>query len=503
MDKKTVNHEALFDQMPVIRFLVERKDDIFIVSGVNDKGILFFNKEKDNIVGHALEALIKESDYKNFLESLTVSFEKKLAVTLPTISGFSEEGAAPGFWINPILDDVGGVVCLDVIGQPSATDVSVVERERNDALSLLTSIFNASDVGILVFDSDRNIVKMNDSFEKIYGWGREETLDKDFIEFITEDEQEITQESYQKFLNDDLSHSGEVKVFCKDGTIANTLFTTAPLKLSNGRRFQVTTLFNITKRKQMELSLRVAKERADSANNAKSAFLANMSHELRTPLNAIIGFSEMMVKEAFGPLANSKYKEYMADVHMSATHLLEIINEVLDMSKIEAGKVVLDEQEIDINRLLKTLVRVMNSRNVNKKVSIEVDLQGDIARLYADPRLLRQVFINLITNSIKYSDNGGVITIKTRLNSKDEIEVIISDEGVGIPKERIQDALEPFGQIHDPSLAHNKAYQGTGLGLPLAKAMVEMHGGAFTLQSAEGKGTTVIVGFSKARTRHH
>jgi signal transduction histidine kinase len=139
---------------------------------------------------------------------------------------------------------------------------------------------------------------------------------------------------------------------------------------------------------------------------------------------------------------------------------------------------------------------------VQNDIEISEKYSDDLPHIYADPRLLRQVFINLITNSIKYSGHGGVITIETSLNNKDEIEVIVTDQGVGIPEDRIQDALEPFGQIHDPH-THSEIYQGTGLGLPLAKAMVEMHGGTFTLKSVENEGTTVVISFSKSRTRHH
>ncbi len=503
MAEKIIDHKALFDQMPVIRFLVEYYNDSLSVSAVNKLGLTFFDKPEEKIIGQPLKDLIGEENYHYLSESLMVCLQKKMAVTIPALPALPDllgEVHPSGFWVNPVYNQDNEVMYLDVIGQPSATDVSVVERERDDALSLLTSIFNASDVGILVFDKKRHVVKMNDSFERIFGWDRKDMLGKDFIDFVTEDEHQLAQQSFEGFLKDDSNHSGEVKIFRKDGTIANTIFTTASLKLSHGRRFQVTTLFDITKRKQMELSLRVAKDQADAANNAKSVFLANMSHELRTPLNAIIGFSEMMVNESFGPLANKKYHEYLNDVFMSATHLLEIINEVLDMSKIESGKIELDERKIDLNTLLQTLTRIMSSRTLKSDISIEEIYQEDLPKIYADPRLLRQIFINLITNSIKYSVDGGVITLQTRLSEKGEIEVVVADHGMGIPSDRIKDAMEPFGQIHDPS-THSEIYQGTGLGLPLAKAMVEMHGGVFALQSVEGEGTTITVSFSKARTR--
>lgn len=502
MPEKTIDHKALFDQMPVARFLVVYKDDCLSISAVNKLGLKFFGKTAEEIIGQPLENLLTSGNYTQFSESLMVCLKKKVVVTVPTLPDLLDDMRAAGFWINPICDEDNEVVYLDVIGRPSTADTSAIERERDDALSLLTSIFNASDVGIVVFDRNRRIVKVNESFGRIFGWDVKDVLGRDFIEFITKDEHKIAEVNYEAFLEDDASNSGEVKIFCKDGTILNTLFTTVTLKLSHGRKFQVTTLFDITQRKQMELSLRLAKEQADAANKTKSAFLANMSHELRTPLNAIIGFSEMMVNESFGPLGDKKYQEYLNDIFMSATHLLGIINEVLDMSKIEAGKIELDEQEIDLNTLLKAMIRIMHSRVHDSNISIKEIYQEGLPKIYADPRLLRQIYINLITNSIKYSIKGGTITIQTQLNDKDEIEIIVEDHGVGIPADRIKDAIEPFGQIHDPS-THSEIYQGTGLGLPLAKAMVEMHGGDFRLQSIEGKGTIITTSFPKVRTRHH
>ena len=185
---------------------------------------------------------------------------------------------------------------------------------------------------------------------------------------------------------------------------------------------------------------------------------------------------------------------------MSAKHLLGIINEVLDMSKIEAGKIELDEQKIDLNALCTNIVRIMKSRALNEKTTIIEQYDPFIPKLYADARLIRQILINLITNSVKYSIHGGQITISTTLNGKNEIEISVSDTGVGIPEDRLKDALEPFGQINDPHTSH-ETYQGTGLGLPLAKAMVEIHGGVFRINSKEGEGTDINISFSSSRTK--
>jgi signal transduction histidine kinase len=242
----------------------------------------------------------------------------------------------------------------------------------------------------------------------------------------------------------------------------------------------------------MEITLRLAKEQADTANHAKSTFLANMSHELRTPLNAILGFSEMMMKETFGPLANERYKDYLGDIHLSARHLLEIINEVLDMSKIEAGKVELDEEKFDVHDLIQAVVRMMDSRAFSSGLKIREEVEENLPSLFADPRLVRQILINIVGNAVKYSRSGGIIDVKAFIADDGDLHLVVADTGIGIPKDRIQDALEPFGQVNKPADSSN-GMQGTGLGLPLAKAMAELHGGTLKLDSEVGKGTTVTV----------
>jgi two-component system cell cycle sensor histidine kinase PleC len=338
---------------------------------------------------------------------------------------------------------------------------------------------------------------VNDSFIRIYGWSRDELINADVISLITPDEREMARKNHEEFIRTGVHSTGELKLVRKNGGIANALFTTATLELSQKRRFQITTVMDITLRKQMEESLRLAKEQADTANRAKSTFLANMSHELRTPLNAIIGFSEMMMKETFGALGHPKYKEYMGDVHSSAQHLLEIINEVLDMSKIEAGRIELDECEVDVKDLMLSVTRMMASRAFGSNLTMNVQVDENYPNLFADPRLVRQVFINLVTNAVKFSLPGGEINIGGCMLDDGRMQITIADKGVGIPKDKIKQAMEPFGQVSDRP--ENSDQRGTGLGLPLAKAMVELHDGTLHLESDTGRGTTVFVNFPAYR----
>ncbi len=496
-----IDHKALFDAMPVPRLLIKPEGKHFIVEEGNRRAYDYFNRKEEQIIGRQVSDFMDSENARHFEQAFEVCLKQKVPVTIQALPSFPGGLRVYGFWINPLLDILGNVVMLDLMAQPNSADESILERERDDAISLLTSIFDVSEISIIVSDYNRRVVRINEVFVRTFGWSRDQVIGEDFIFLIAPDEQEMAKDNHDRYVKSGLRSSGEMKLVRHDGSVVNTLFTTATLELSQRRRFQVTTIMDITPRKQMELSLRVAKEHADAANVAKSAFLANMSHELRTPLNAIIGFSEMMQNEVFGALGNPKYVEYMGDIHSSARHLLEIINEVLDMSKIEAGRVDLDEQPVDMDEAIESVMRMMASRAFSGGVNLNSKVDKNMPALHADPRLLRQVLINLVSNAVKFSRRGGQIDISSNLNNDGEMTIIVKDNGIGIPRNKIKRALEPFGQIYDSAHAA-KENQGTGLGLPLAKAMVELHGGNLSLDSDAGKGTTVTLTFPARRVLH-
>jgi len=233
-----------------------------------------------------------------------------------------------------------------------------------------------------------------------------------------------------------------------------------------------------------------ARRRAEDANLAKSQFLATMSHELRTPLNAILGFSEVMTKEIMGPLENPTYKEYTENIHTSGAHLLNLINEILDLSRIEAGKYELHEQAMNICDTLDDCHRLMRLRAENKGLRLIEDFGPGLATIWADERAIRQICLNLITNAIKFTPRGGQVTLSARTESDGSQTICITDNGPGIPKEEIPKVLSAFGQ---GSLAHKSAEGGTGLGLPIVSKLIELHGGTFELKSELRKGTQAIV----------
>ena len=489
-----VNHHQFFDDMPIPRLIMARDAaGRVVVVDVNKRALDYFNKSRDGLIGKTVDDFMDSENARHFQQSFDVSIKHKMPVTIQAVPTFPGHMRVHGFWINPVLDPATGLVAfLDIIAQPDAMNESILQRERDDAISLLTSIFEASEVSIIVTDHNRRVVRANDAFVRTFGWSRDLIIGEDVAILSPPDEIHRIKENHDEFIATGMRSTGEMQIIRHDGSIANALFTTAMLELSQRRRYLVTTIMDITVRKQMEVSLRLSKDRADAANHAKSTFLANMSHELRTPLNAIIGFSELMENETFGPLGHKKYHEYMTDIQFSARHLLEIINEVLDMSKIEAGRVELDEDDVDMAATIDSVVRLMESRAAQNNVTFRVDMAPTLPKVFGDTRLLLQVLINIVGNAVKFSKPGDAIDISAYILPDDDMRVVVHDYGVGIPKDKIAQALEPFGQILETAHAA-QIHQGTGLGLPLARAMVELHGGTLTLESDTGAGATVSI----------
>lgn len=256
----------------------------------------------------------------------------------------------------------------------------------------------------------------------------------------------------------------------------------------------VLSYFALTMAKQI---MRVEESEAAAilASQAKSEFLANMSHELRTPLNAVIGFSEMLGAGYFGAL-NDKQKERVQDINLCGTHLLQLISDILEFSKGEAGKLELYEEEIDVTRAVGEATRIVGERAKAKHITLTTEIAEDLPTLVADARKLRQILLNLLSNAIKFTPPHGRVTVTVRLDSHRQMHVTVSDTGIGIPAEDIPKALAVFGQVH-----RSQSHEGTGLGLPLCKMFAELHGGKLQLTSEVGVGTTVRIIFPESRVK--
>ena len=265
--------------------------------------------------------------------------------------------------------------------------------------------------------------------------------------------------------------------------------------MPDGSTFLVNT--DITERKAAEEAVLAAVKEAEIANRTKSEFLANMSHELRTPLNAIIGFSDIIKDETLGPVGSAKYRDYADDINESGQHLLALINDILDLSKVESGTDELHEENIEISEMANAVIKLVMEIARTGRVELELDMSDDLSMLQADERKVKQILLNLLSNSIKFTPDGGKVTLKIWSHADSGYVFQVIDTGIGIAFEDIPKALAPFQQI-DSGL--DRRHEGTGLGLPLTKSLIEMHGGYLDLQSEVGVGTTLTVRFPAERT---
>src|SRR5712691_757236 len=331
---------------------------------------------------------------------------------------------------------------------------------------------------------------------QLYGYEPEEAMAMSAEEIIHPDDLAGVNEALAR-----LEHDSVAPVLYrgrrKDGSY---IWVEASLTRSRDPESGVTEIVSIVRdvsqRMRYERALQQAKEEADGANRTKSQFLATMSHELRTPLNVIIGFAEIMQHEVMGPVGNAQYLSYITDIQMSGTHLLQLINDILDLSKAESGKLELNEETIDLGEVIRSAVRVSRASIEKAGLTANIDLVPELPLLRVDERKTRQVLFNLIGNAVKFTPAGGCIDIRGFFDPQAGIGITVADTGIGIAPENLQRVFEPFVQI-DNSLSRQQP--GTGLGLPAVKAIMELHGGSLVLRSVVGVGTEATAIFPPER----
>jgi PAS domain S-box-containing protein len=289
-------------------------------------------------------------------------------------------------------------------------------------------------------------------------------------------------------------------ITAKDGGAKTFLISAVPVFDSGGGGHlgYRGTASDITDLSERERSILAAKEAAEQASRSKTKFLANMSHELRTPLNAIIGFSDMMALSIHGPMGSPAYEQYAGDINGSAKHLLSIINDILDIAKIEAGRLDLIDEETPVTSLCDTAMRLMQERAREQAVILHAEIGPNLPNVVVDQRAMRQVLLNLLSNAVKFTKPGGEVTLRAQLSMDNELLLQVVDTGIGMREEDLSRVLEPFVQVEN-ELA--RRFEGTGLGLSLSKQLVELHGGRLGIVSKPNLGTTVTVYLPNSRLR--
>jgi PAS domain S-box-containing protein len=357
----------------------------------------------------------------------------------------------------------------------------------------LEAVLDTATDGALVLDGMGRILSLNRSAEALFGIEATDVLGLPFTDLLAEE----SRKSASDYL-DGLARNGVASVLNDGREVIGRVPAGGliPLFMTMGRLSErgkfCAVLRDITHWKNVEEELVAARHAAEVANHQKSEFLAKISHEIRTPLNAIIGFSDVIIEERFGPIGVDRYREYLKDIRLSGTHLMSLINDLLDLSKIESGKLDLNFAAVAVNQIVQECVALMQPEANRRRVIIRTSLADDVPRVVADERALRQIVLNLLSNAVKFNVAGGQVIVSTALDENGEVVLRIRDTGIGMSEKEIETAMKPFQQIATAGAAR---FEGTGLGLPLTKALVEANRAAFLIDSTPNQGTLVRINF--------
>jgi PAS domain S-box-containing protein len=375
------------------------------------------------------------------------------------------------------------------------TDVSLPHTERENRA--LRAILDTATDGVLVLDRSGRILSANQSAEALFGYEPAALAERSLSDLLAPESRGSAIEHLNR-----LTHGTGASVLdagyeaigrVQQGGLVPLYITMG--RIEGGEKL-CALLRDATVWKRTAEELINARQAAEKASIAKSEFLAKISHEIRTPLNAIIGFSEVMVDERFGPIGNERYREYLKDIHASGEHLISLLNDLIDLSKVEAGRVELTFVSVNLNDLIQQCVAIMQQQANRERVIIRTALSANLPQIIADMRSVRQIALNLLSNSIKFTGAGGQVIVSTALTDEQEVVLRVRDTGSGISEKDLEAALEPFQQT---AAALQSGSSGTGLGLPITKALVEANHGRLRIASEVGVGTLVEVAFPATR----
>ena len=388
----------------------------------------------------------------------------------------------------PVFDDDGRFQGYRGTG----SDVTA-HYEAASQLTKLSQAVDQSPNAVMITDTGGRIEYVNARYAELTGYTAQEAIGKSVFDLEAGAVVSAEDETVLRTLRDMGVWQGELEQRRKDGTPYWAAVSISPIRGPDGAVSHFLAIKeDISQRKRMEREIVTAHNQAQAANRSKSQFLANMSHELRTPLNAIIGFSEIIRDKALGGEMDERYSDYAQDINISGRHLLDLVNEILDLSKIEAGHFKVAPETVNLEEICRDLLRLMKVDAEKRDLRLHLELSPDLPPLYADVRGLKKIILNLLSNAIKFTHAGGQVHLSAVPSADGEVTIAVSDTGVGIPPDQIERVLLPFEQVDNQ---YSRSGGGTGLGLALIKGLMELHGGRIEIDSEVGKGTTVTVSF--------
>jgi len=486
---------AVWDGTPRLLRFNRRLADLFGLSasdlkaGISAKDFLFLLIDRGVVNLRAEEA---EAWVEAYVDASTRADRKQ------------EVRLADGTWLSfdwrrlPAEIPGGGYVSV-------FSDITARKRAQlrlRQAEAKYRQIFDNVHEGIIQVTPEGRILSVNKAGAAVFGYASPEAMLREVTNVGT---QLYLQDSRRRELAEHLDRHGFTRDFRsqmrrRDGSVIWVSKTLRRVADDRGNTVMIEGMFrDVSTQRRAEEALMQAKEQAEAANRAKSDFLANMSHELRTPLNAILGFSQILSEGMLGPLGNSKYTEYCRDILASGRHLLALINDILDMAKVEAGKMALDEEWFDLEDSIDGALLLVRERAMQNGITIAKALPSPPPMVWGDTRRLRQVWINLLTNAVKFTGRDGRVDVNVSVSEDGRIAIAVSDTGIGIAATDIERVLQPFNQVAN---ALSRGHEGTGLGLALTRSLVELHGGRLAIDSEVGIGTTVTVSLPPDRRQN-
>ena len=493
------------DQLDLLRAVVVESSDSVILMETNADGrstILYINPTFERLFGRTLAELAGKDAQEYTDDPAQLAIDSLLRERLSQGNGDPTEFQVPHpdgsvVWVEARICLLQGqldgthrwaVISRDISERKRAeTELAHNERMLREAQSLAkTGTWEADlETGELRWSSGMyDLIALDPT--------RHRPDRQHFLSLVHPDDAELTRGLTERvFAGRGGTVAGSYRIVLPDGRTRTLESHVELIKDKNGKPERaVGTIQDVTEQRATERELMSALERAKAADKAKSEFLAHMSHELRTPLNAIIGFSQLlMLKDAKFPLS-PKQEEYLRDIHNSGEHLLDVINGILNLAKIEAGETVLEEEFFEVSEIVDWTFRLLAEKAESARIALRRDIEPYLPDVWGDPRLIRQALLNLVSNATKFSNAGGQVRVRAARDQAGNLSIVVSDSGIGMTEDEITVALTPFRQVESSS---HRRFEGTGLGLPLAKKFIELHGGTLVIESAPSEGTTVTI----------